>query len=589
MAEAETRFERDLREMLAADLEAVHGPHPRWADAPVARRVGRVGAPPSRRPAFAALAVLAAVILFALVIAVVVFPQSQPVATQAATLQPLPASVDPSAFPAYGELGLGTVGIVTQQGKPALVVRAMTQPSAADQVVVRIDIRVVGPVTTAVTSANFGVLHDNQRDPLPLSAGADPLAVPVGAAFGTTVSSEFTIPVTSGEWADLAYYETSTPAFTYPIHRPAALTPPASSAQCPTIADYTAASAQPSDAPPPIASFAPADIPTQPTTGTIQVGTVGALAAPDGSVGALVRVSNVRFCDRLPNARPDEILGSSGVQSVFLLSDLDLRVIKDGSIDGWIPGEYVQPVYRGYSSLSSLRPGVWYPGANWNTSLATGAGFQYHGTLAWVVPGGDGQLTVGVSPTADPKTLPTPFQFAVREGPVGRVALPTPPMATPLPTLTAAQSALPLDTTVVVNVGPATAEVQVGRVQQVDRYPGLVPQSAGDVFLEFGFRPIGTNTTYTWRPDEWVLVKPDGTVASPLYAVATNPDDPTSGFTLPDGWPDFVRPKASFDVPPNPLSVPIFQVAEVPATGRITLEYRPNGGPAVATWVLREQ
>ncbi len=36
---AEQRFERDLRAWLAADLDPVRGPHPRWADAPAARRI----------------------------------------------------------------------------------------------------------------------------------------------------------------------------------------------------------------------------------------------------------------------------------------------------------------------------------------------------------------------------------------------------------------------------------------------------------------------------------------------------------------------------------------------------------------------
>jgi hypothetical protein len=33
----------------------------------------------------------------------------------------------------------------------------------------------------------------------------------------------------------------------------------------------------------------------------------------------------------------------------------------------------------------------------------------------------------------------------------------------------------------------------------------------------------------------------------------------------------------------------VFIVAEVPARGRITLEYRPDGGPALVTWVLRDE
>jgi hypothetical protein len=34
---------------------------------------------------------------------------------------------------------------------------------------------------------------------------------------------------------------------------------------------------------------------------------------------------------------------------------------------------------------------------------------------------------------------------------------------------------------------------------------------------------------------------------------------------------------------------PMYAVAEVPPTGRITLEYRPHGGPAQVTWIVRDR
>lgn len=76
------------------------------------------------------------------------------------------------------------------------------------------------------------------------------------------------------------------------------------------------------------------------------------------------------------------------------------------------------------------------------------------------------------------------------------------------------------------------------------------------------------------------MVLPDGSTASLLGRPVGN--------AVPTGWPNYLTfsGPATMD---HAMTEPVFSVAEVPATGRITLEYRPNGGPAVATWVLRGQ
>lgn len=585
---AETRFERELRDMLTIQLDAVHGPHPRWADAPAARRIGRLKAPASRRPALALVGVLAAAILVALAFTLSAVPKNVPVATQPATAQatiePMPTTVSPSASPTTGEVRLGSVAVVTQDSAPALAVRVITLPSGSDSAVVRIDIRVVGPISTAVGVGNFGILHDGQRDPLEVST-SDPLAIPAGAPQGTTRSGEFTIPVTTREWADLAYYGTSTPAFTYPIHRPPLATE-LNPAACPTLADYAAASDIPSDAPMPTPSFDPVPSDVAITTGSIPLGTVGVLAGPDGHAGALVRVSNARFCDRLPDTRPDAFywhLSPVDAPAVLLLADVDIEVLQDSTLPTFLPGgtSFVVAMTRGVYPLNPPVP-YWLPGFNWHSSVDTAAGYRYRSTFAWVVPGGayaDGQISVGVFASNNPNGDPPAFSFFVRAGTVGRLPDATRPPATPLPSLTPPGGPWALDTPAVLSVGGVVAEITVGGVQQVPAYPAVAPAKPGDVFLEFACQSDSASADYTWNSSEWVVLGPDGSRASMLVRPSEN---------TPFGWPNIAGLTGSTTIP-HDLRMAIFQIAEVPATGRITLEYRPNGGPAVATWVLREQ
>ena len=582
---AETRFERDLRDHLTAELDAVHGPHPHWAGSPAARRIGRTLLP-SRRPLIAAAAVIAAAVVLSVAMAIGALPWArQPVATNPATPlptnEPLPGVVSPSASPTIGEVPMGRVAISTQHSVPAVAIRVIALPSSAGEAVIRIDLRVVGPIVEAVGVSRFVVYHDGKTDPLPTSSGPDPLAIPAGAGVGTTVYAEFTIPVRDDEWADLGY--TGVPgsaAFTYPMHRPvSASATPAIPGECPTLADYAAASAVPTDAPKPKPSFDPVDPAAPPTTGTIAVGSTGVLAAPDGSAGALIRVSNARFCDRLPDFRPDAIFQGPGAS--LLLADVDILVLKDGTLDGLIPGgdSTAAAVYQGWNKLSSMGP-TWFPGVNRTSTVATGPGFTYHGTFAWMVPGSGGQVSVGVFGSRSGYDAAPQFSYPVRAGTVGASPLRTIPPPTPQPTLTPAQAPLPLDTPAVVAIGGANVDLQVGGVQQVARYTGVVPTTPGDAFLEIRFLLLRNTVAYSWNPADWVVIGPDRAPARMLPGFV-NGSDPT-------GQPQFSVPGEKVDMPPDSPGL-LFQVAEVPTTGRVTLEYRPNGGPAVATWVLREQ
>ena len=155
---AEQRFERDLRSMFAADLDPVHGPHPRWADAPAARRVAASRAAPTRWRMVALLAA-AAVGVLALALALAVMPREIPVASSPPTsIEPWPSSISPSATPTAGEIALGQVAVVTANGRPALLVRVSPAADVRGRpgtTYVTIAMRVVGPLDLAVGSDRF--------------------------------------------------------------------------------------------------------------------------------------------------------------------------------------------------------------------------------------------------------------------------------------------------------------------------------------------------------------------------------------------------------------------------------------------------
>ena len=533
---------------------------------------------------------VAAAVVVAVAMATGVLPWANgPVATTptaAPTNEPLPSSVSPSASPTVGELSMGRVAISTQNGVPALAVRVITLPSPAGEAVIRIDLRVVGPLTEAVGAPRFGVYHDGTTDPLPAGSDTDALAISSGAALGTTVYAEFTIPVRNGEWADLGYQGVAGfAAFTYPLHRPPVVNEPT---DCPTLADYAAASAIPSQAPAPAPSFDPVAADTTATTGTIARGTGGVIAGPDGKAGALVRVSNARLCDRLPDARPDAVLNHlypSDAPAQFLFADVDLLVLQDSTIDIFLPGgdTVFVPLLGGRASDRAIYPRVfWFPGINPRSSVDNGAGYSYHGVIGWVVPGGiyaGAELSLGVF-RGNVSGMTPLFAYPVRAGTPLPPVVPV-PSATPLPSLTPAGSPLPLDTEVVLPIDGQVVRAVVGGVQQVPRYPAVTPSKPGDVFLEYAFESVRASGDYTWNPADWSVVLQDGSTAPMLVRPA--------GDATPNGWPNYPMMYTEPATIDHAMALPAFSIAEVPVTGRITLEYRPSGGPAVATWVLREE
>lgn len=348
---SEQRIDIELRAELTALLDRQDGPHPRWAAAPAAARIASSEARP-RWPVMRLAGALAASLAI-VVLAVVVTSQSgrTPAASGGPTAAPWPSAVPAGTTPSVGEVGLGQVAVATSDGHPAVLVRVSPESGTHGPLsgthgpsrVYRVEFRVVGTVTARfgidrlVVVRNGGVTSQRFGDP----SAADPLEILPGTPVGIERSILIVIYSGENENIDLGFIGAGTqPAFWFPIHR--VVIPSVASGSCPTLADYQAAAALPSMTPA-LPSFAPVASNTPSSSGVLTPGQVGIVAAPDGNPGALVRVSNVRFCDRLPDVRPEKIMAGMPGDYEILLADVELKVLKSGSLDeGFIPG--VMPV-----------------------------------------------------------------------------------------------------------------------------------------------------------------------------------------------------------------------------------------------------
>ncbi len=577
---AEQRFERELRTMLATDLESVHGPHARWADAPVARRIERSRGTTRRWPVFAAFA--AATLAVVVMVAVAGSPPAVPPATTApatasTSIAPWPATVDPSTAPTVGEVDLGGIAVVTQFSTPVVLMRVSPTTTAGDgSVSVRVEFRVVAPLQEPVGIQRLVVIRNGRQEAPGLGiGGADPLALPIGAPVGTGISTVVAIPAGATDNVQLGYISSrSQLAFWYRIH---AFVPALVPGGCPTLADYLAAAAHPT-ATPVAPLFPPVTLDTKVTSGVITPGQVGVLAAPDGSPGALFRISNPRFCDRLPDDRPETYLpGVLPGEFRLLLADVEFTVLKSGTIsEGFVPGTTtIWAKWRQTVAVPDPYP-YRFPGSNSRTNLDTSAGYSYRGTMSWGVEGAGrgGRLTiqVGLHDVAS-------FEYLIQDGSPDRP--PRHPAETLAPGASPSTGVPALDTWSTVSGDGALMPVFVGGVAVVDGYPQVMPSAPTDkfieVFTEFGLPDV----PYTIDQHDWVLVGPDGRDLSPLKDPGAPDNQLLPGFAVP--WSESRRV-----TPPDAFTFPMFVVAEVPPTGRITLEYRPHGGPAQITWVVRD-
>jgi len=577
---AEQPFERELRTMLARDLDAIHGPHARWADAPVARRI-ELGSGMTRRwRTFAALAAatLAAV---ALVMVVASRPNALPAATPgpiaSASIEPWPATVAPDAAATIGEVPLGRVAVVTQGGKPVLLVRVSPATSTGGgDVAVRVEFRVIAALQEPVGVDRLALVRNGRQEAPGLGVtGADPLAVAVAAPAGTEVSTVVSFAAGVNDNVDLGFMGVSTYiAFSYPLHR--APPPPSLNGRCPTLDDYAIASLQPSAAPV-RPSFDPVSPDATPSTGLLPIGATGIMAAPDGKPGVLIRVTNARFCDRLPDVRPETQFGFSTSGGVLLLADVEIEVLTSGAMPlGFIPEQRpLVAVYGGrFEGMALLAFGI--PGFNYTSDSDPGAGFTYRGTMGWEIPSGTGRVAIEVRRDAL-SLVPAQFAFLVRQGAL--ISGPDTPMPTSASDLTPTTGTVRPGDAAILRAGGGTIPILVDGIAEVPRYPGLVPARPGDVFLELRLGFLPGSGTFPFDPAEWVIVGPDGTELPRLERSSND---------VPAGWPQFVHRLAAGSIPPS-SSGRFYVVVEAPASGRVTLEYRPAGVPALVTWVLRDK
>lgn len=353
-------------------------------------------------------------------------------------------------------------------------------------------------------------------------------------------------------------------------------TPSAASPGCPTLADYRAANAAPS-ATPASPSFAPVAPGTKPTVGVLAPGQVGVLAAPDGNPGALFRASNPRFCDRLPDQRLEDFgLSTLPGDNRLLLADVEFTVLKAGSIGPLIPGSTVvfarsrDEIALPYPVPSNL------PGSDSRTYVQPPAGFAYRGVMSWIVdaPAHGGRIAVEVG--AEDAVA---FEYLIQDGSTEHAA--GHPVQTTAPGASPSTGLLHPDAWAIVSADAALMPVFVGGVDAVDGYPRVMPSRADDRFIEVFARFGIPSARYTIDPDDWVLVGPDGRDIPKLKDPGTRDAPFLPYFAIP--WGE-TRPVDAG----RPTTSPLFVVGEVPPTGRITLEYRPHGGPAQVTWVVRE-
>ena len=252
---------------------------------------------------------------------------------------------------------------------------------------------------------------------------------------------------------------------------------------CPTLADYAAASAQPS--PPegeaPGVSFPPVAPTATMTTGTLKPGDWAVIANAEGP-GLQLPVRDVRACGRLPDIRSENEGGS------IYLATVDARVLRDNTGLDWLG-------VRGFVGLSigegpgAIVHGFGVPGVDTQTRLTVPEGFSASSIVILDVPATDKRVTLE-HPTENTHTLPglTPTapdwpraRWVVRDGdPIGDTFT-RPVEPNPDATPTTGEVRAGNDVAMVTEAGAGL--IRLTTIDEVPAYPGLTP-APGHVFVE---------------------------------------------------------------------------------------------------------
>jgi hypothetical protein len=338
---------------------------------------------------------------------------------------------------------------------------------------------------------------------------------------------------------------------------------------CPTLADYAAASAQPSPVlgQAPEVSFPPVAPSATMTTGLLEPGDWAVISNADGP-GLQIRVRDVRACGRLPDLRSSNPGGS------IYLATVDVRFVRDTGT-GWLG---VQSLLEG---AVGGRPGPTHvsgglrgiPGVDSRTWANPWEGFAVSGTYILDVPRTDAQIAVD-HPTPNTENLPgvevndfdSPrARWVLREGGITGDGSSREPFAVPGPTPTTGQVQPDQDVTFRALGGMGV--LRLSEIDEVAAYPGLRP-AAGNVFVE---------VLMTVRDLTGPLVEPKD-----LHALDESGDE------LPI-LQDALDADRRVGVLPNLLneagSDAAWIVVEAPATGPVRLEYRHDGNADQTFWI----
>lgn len=336
---------------------------------------------------------------------------------------------------------------------------------------------------------------------------------------------------------------------------------------CPTLADYAAASAQPS--PPegraPDVSFPPVAPTATMTTGLLQPGEWAVIANAEGP-GLQLRVRDVRDCGRLPDIRSYHEGGT------LLLATVDARVLRDNTGLDWLGVRGFVEVSIGDGPEGALVHGFGVPGVNNHTRLTVPEGYADSSTVILDLPVTDKRVTLD-HPSENTHTLPglTPsapdwprVRWVVRDGDPTAGAFVPRTFPSPGPTPTIGEVETGVDVTFVSSEGSGVA--RFSEVDEVTAYPGLLP-AAGNVFVEVQVRVLSLDVR-VMQPRNLRAVGADGLelpIVQDAYAADQRP-----------GVPRLLQETGSGDA---------WIVIEAPSSGPVRLEYHHHGNSDELFWI----
>jgi hypothetical protein len=337
---------------------------------------------------------------------------------------------------------------------------------------------------------------------------------------------------------------------------------------CPTLADYSAASAAPTPPPMGVApdvSFPPVAPTATMTTGLLQPGDWAVIANANGP-GIQMRVRDVRHCGRLPDLRASEggsiylaTVDARALRSLTGVSWLGVDNLVEGSV-GAGPGGYLDS------------PGYDMPGLDHRSRIDVPAGFAASSVIVLDVPETDKLITLD-QPTENTMTLPgleptrsgwPRVRWVVRDGDQTGGGYSVPPEVAPGATATIGEVRVGEDVTVMTSDGAGV--MRLSGIDTVPGYPGLLP-ATGHVFVEV-LVTVQRGSRIATRWNDWHAVGPDGELSIIYDAYGA---DQRRG----------VLPNLLSEVPSKDGWI----VIEASERGPIRLEYREYGSAEALFWL----